>query len=118
MCQIPWLVLLLVLMLKVAAPSPDGSAAPAPPEGDESRVPDRVKKLRDEAMSVQHRLFHFFTNPVYDICNQAKLLSKRVHRKPRDPESDPDPLDASEFGEVIAVDHTHVFRYRASKTYC
>ena len=45
-----------------AAPSPDGSAAPAPPEGDESRVSDRVKNLRDEAMSVHHRLFHFPKN--------------------------------------------------------
>ena len=79
-------------------------------EGDESKVPDRVKKLRDEAMSLNHRLFHFPKNPFCDVCNQAKLLSKRVRRKPRDPESDPDPLDASEFGEVIAVDHIHVFR--------
>ena len=93
-----------------ATPSPDGPAAPAPPEGDESKVPDRVKKLRDEAMPIDHRLFHFPKNPFCDVCNQAKLLSKRVRRKPRDPESDPDPLDASEFGEVIAVDHIHVFR--------
>ena len=44
------------------------------------------------------------------ICNQAKLLSKRVRRKPRDPESHPDPLNAREFGEAIAVDHILVFR--------
>ena len=93
-----------------AALSPDGPAAPAPPEGDESKVPERVKKLRDEAMSVEHRIFHFPKNPFCDICNQAKLLSKRVRRKPRDPESEPDPLEASEFGEVVAVDHIHVFR--------
>ena len=82
-----------------AAPSPDGSAAPAPPEGGESRVPDQVKTLRDEAMFVQHRLFHFFKNPFCDICNQAKLLSKCVRWKPRDPESDPDPLEASAASE-------------------
>ena len=34
----------------VAVPPPDGSAAPAPPDGDEARVPDRIRRLRDEAV--------------------------------------------------------------------
>ena len=76
-----------------AAPSPDGSAAPVPPDGDESGVSERVRNLRDEAMSVHHWLFHFPTNPFCDVCNQAKLLSQRVGTKPRDPESEPDPIE-------------------------
>ena len=38
------------------------------------------------------------------------MLSRRVRRKPRVSEVEPDPLEASEFGEVIAADHIHVFR--------
>ena len=48
-------------------------------------MPDQVKKLRDD-------------------------MPKHVRRKPRDPESNPDPLDAREFGEAIAVDRILVFR--------
>ena len=67
-------------------------------------------KLRDQAMTIEHRLFHFPKNPFCDVCNQARMLSRRVRRKPRDPDEEPDPLEASEFGEVIAADHIHVFR--------
>ena len=38
------------------------------------------------------------------------MLSRRVRRKPRVSEVEPDPLEASEFGEVIAADHIHAFR--------
>ena len=38
------------------------------------------------------------------------MLSRRVRRKLRDPDEEPDPFEASEFGEVIAVDHIHAFR--------
>ena len=34
-------------------------------------------------MSLEHRLFHFPKNPFCDICNQARMLSRRVRRKPR-----------------------------------
>ena len=111
-----------------AAEAPEGPAADAPPDGagaldddersgellhandSEDKVPERVIKLRDQAMSLEHRLFHFPKNPFCDICNQARMLSRRVRRKPRDSEVEPDPLEASEFGEVIAADHIHVFR--------
>ena len=111
-----------------AAKAPEGPAADAPPDGagaldddersgellhgndSEDKVPGRVIKLRDQAMSLEHRLFHFPKNPFCDICNQARMLSRRVRRKPRDSEVEPDPLEASEFGEVIAADHIHVFR--------
>ena len=112
-----------------AAEAPEGPAADAPPDGagaldddersgelllhandSEDKVPERVIKLRDQAMSLERRLFHFPKNPFCDICNQARMLSRRVRRKPRDSEVEPDPLEASEFGEVIAADHIHVFR--------
>ncbi|CAE7342252.1 unnamed protein product [Symbiodinium natans] len=104
--------------------SPDGPAASALPEGDkpldlsppgfpvvdDAHVSDRVRKLRDEAVSVKHRFFHFPKNPFCDVCNQSKLLSRRVCRKPRDEDSEPALLEASEFGEVFAADHIHVFK--------
>ena len=111
-----------------AAEAPEGPAADAPPDGagaleaaegsgellqdddSEDKVPKRIIKLRNQAMSLEHRLFHFHKNPFCDICNQARMLSRRVRRKPRDSEVEPDPLEASEFGEVIAADHIHVFR--------
>ena len=77
---------------------------------DDAHVSDRVRKLRDEAVSVKHCLFHFPKNPFCDVCNQSKLLSRRVCRKPRDEDSEPALLEASEFGEVIAADHIHVFK--------
>ncbi|CAE7246764.1 unnamed protein product [Symbiodinium natans] len=97
--------------------SPDGPAASALPEGDkpldlsspgfpvvdDAHVSDRVRK-------VKHRFFHFPKNPFCDACNQSKLLSRRVCRKPRDEDSEPALLEASEFGEVIAADHIHVFK--------
>ena len=118
----------------LAAEAPEGSAADAPPDtgsaadappgignderpievepkdDSEDKVPERVVKLRDQAMTVEHRLFHFPKNPFCDVCNQARMLSRRVRRKPRDHDEEPDPLEASEFGEVIAADHIHVFR--------
>ena len=106
----------------VVAGSSEGSAAPAPPrdlvnparedrlmaEGEVPRVSARVQALGDEAVSKEHRLFHFPKNPC-DTCNRAKLLARHVRRKPR-PEHDPDEHSASCFGEVIAADHIHVYR--------
>ena len=111
----------------VPAEAPEGLAADAPPaiaeigghsdlgiegllEGDsEERVPERIIRMRDEAMSLKHRLFHFPKNAFCDICNRARMLARRVRRKPR-PDDEDDPFEASEFGEVIAADHIHVFR--------
>ncbi|CAE7940531.1 unnamed protein product [Symbiodinium necroappetens] len=55
----------------------------------EGKDPEKLWKLRDQAMTLEHR---------------------RVRRKLRDPDEEPDPFEASEFGEVIAVDHIHAFR--------
>ena len=89
----------------------EGSGELLQDDGSEDKVPERmIVKLRDQAMSVEHRLFHFPKNPFCDICSQARMLSRRVRRKPRGSEVQPDPLEASLFGEVIAADHIHVFR--------
>ena len=78
-----------------AAEAPEGPAADAPPDGagaldddersgellhandSEHKVPERVIKLRDQAMSLEHRLFHFPKNPFCDIYNQARMLSRQ-----------------------------------------
>ena len=115
---------LLSLALLLALRS-DGPAAPAPPEepgpvapavedrlvpeGDAPRVSARVQALRDEAVSKEHQLFHFPKNPFCDTCNRAKLLARRVRRKPR-PDHEPDEHAAKCFGEVIAADQIHVYR--------
>ena len=112
-------------MVGVAASSSDSPAAPAPPEdpgpvapavgdrlvpeGDARRVSARVQALRDEAVSKEHQLFHFQKNPSCDTCNRAKLLARRVRRKPR-PDHEPDEHAAKCFGEVIAADQIHVYR--------
>ncbi|CAE6955300.1 GIP [Symbiodinium natans] len=82
----------------------DGPAASALPEGD------KPLDVSSPGVSVKHRLFHFPKNPFCDVCNRSKLLSRRVRRKPRDEDSEPALLEASEFGEVIAADHIHVFK--------
>ena len=48
---------------------------------------------RAEAVSLEHRMSHFPTHPPCDICNRAKLFSKRIRsHSVEDPESDlPDP---------------------------
>ncbi|OLP93635.1 hypothetical protein AK812_SmicGene24425 [Symbiodinium microadriaticum] len=69
-----------------------------------------LRLLVSVTMNILLRLFHFPKNPFCDVCNQARMLSRRVRRKPRDHDEEPDPLEASEFGEVIAADHIHVFR--------
>ena len=77
--------------------------------GEVPRVSARVKALRDEAVSKEHELFHFPKNLFRDTCNQAKLLVRRVGRKPR-PDHEPNARNASCFGEVIAADRIHVYR--------
>ena len=98
----------------LAPPEESGPVAPAfedrlVPEGDAPRVSARVQALRDEAVSKEHQLFHFPKNPFCDTCNRAKLLARRVRRKPR-PDHEPDEHAAECFGEVIAADHIHVYR--------
>ena len=115
----------------VAASSSDSPAAPAPPEdpgpvapavedrlvpeGEAPRVSARVQVLRDEAVSKEHQLFHFPKNPFCDSCNRARLLARRVRRKPW-PDHEPDEHAAKCFGEVIAADHIHVYRSPGSSS--
>lgn len=68
---------------------------------------DVVVRARAEAVSIEHRIHHcpnFPKHPLCDICNRAKLFSKRIrsHHVP-DPESDLP--DSTKFGEEVAVDH-------------
>ena len=80
-------------------------------DDSEDKVPERIIKLRNQAMSLEHRLFHFPKIPFCDICNIRPACSLGVfRRKPRVSEVEPDPLEASEFGEVIAADPLHAFR--------
>ena len=68
------------------------------------KLPESTVHARAEAVSIKHRISHFPKHPLCDICNRAKLFSKRVksHRV-HDPESDlPVP---TAFGEQIAIDH-------------
>ena len=68
------------------------------------RLPESTIAAREDAVSIQHRLNHFPKNPLCDVCNRAKLFSKRIKsRRVPDPESDLP--DASSFGEQIAIDH-------------
>ena len=112
----------------LAAEAPESLAADAPPDGrdagspvevsvegdsnddSEEKVPERVVKLTDQAMKLEQRLLRFAKNPICDVCNQAGMLSRRVRRKPRDREEEPDPFEVSEFGNSPAADDIHVFK--------
>ena len=112
-----WLALLPVLrivLLHLCRPEDPGPVAPAVegrlvPEGEAPSVSACVRALRDEAVSKEHHLFHFPKNPFRDTCNRAKLLVRRVRRKPR-PDPEPDEHAAKSFGEGVAADHIHVYR--------
>ena len=74
------------------------------PDVPPPKLPESTVHARAEAVSIKHRISHFPKHPVCDICNRAKLFSKRgkSHRV-HDPESDlPVP---TAFGEQIAIDH-------------
>ena len=60
-----------------------------------------VIRAREEAVSIDHRINHFPKHPLCDVCNRAKLFSKRIrsHRVP-DPESDLP--ECTNFGEQVA----------------
>ena len=67
-------------------------------------LPESTLCARREAVAVPHCMTHFPKNPMCDVCNRAKLFSKRIKsRREPDPESDlPGP---SGFGEQVAIDH-------------
>ena len=48
------------------------------PEEPLPLLSDAVVRARAEAVSIQHRINHFPKHPLCDVCNRAKLFSKRV----------------------------------------
>ena len=77
---------------------------------------DTVVRERADAVSIEHRIKHFPKHPLCDICNRAKLFSKRIrcHRVPG-PESDLP--ESSKFGEQVAVDHMVVSKSSGGKEF-
>ena len=77
---------------------------------------DAVVRARAEAVSIQHRINHFPKHPLCDVCNRAKLFSKRVRsHRVHDPESDLP--ESTQFGEQIAVDHMVVSKSSDGKEF-
>ena len=80
-------------------------------------APDEVVRARAEAVSIDHRINHFPKLPLCDICNRAKLFSKRIRsHRILDPESDLP--ESSKFGEQVAVDHMVVWTSSGGKVSC
>ena len=68
------------------------------------RSPERAAAARLDALSVEHFMTHFPKNPLCDICNLARLYSKRIRaHRIADPEEDIE--EPEKFGEQIACDH-------------
>ena len=73
------------------------------------RLPERAIAARLDALSNEHRMTHIPKNPLCDICNRARLYSKRVRsHRVADPEEDI--LKPEKFGEQVACDHVIVFK--------
>ena len=49
------------------------------PEIPLPKLPESTVSARAEAVSIEHRMSHFPKNPLCDICNRAKLFSKRIN---------------------------------------
>ena len=77
-------------------------------------IPDKVAEGRDTALSKEHCLTHWPISPFCDVCNRARLYSKRAHsvRQSDDRIDLPDP-DA--FGQQLACDHIIVFNSAKGK---
>ena len=86
------------------------------PEEPLPLLSDAVVRARAEAVSIEHRLSHFPKHALCDVCNRAKLFSKRVrsHRVP-DPESDLP--ESTQFGAQVAVDHMVVSKASDGKEF-
>ena len=72
-------------------------------------LPVRAIEARASALSIDHQLTHYPKNPTCDVCNRARLYSKRVksHRVADEASDLPKP-DA--FGQQLACDHLIVFK--------
>ena len=77
---------------------------------------DPVVRARAEAVSIEHRIRHFPKHPLCDVCNRAKLFSKRIRsHRVADPESDLP--ESTQFGEQVAVDHMVVSKSSDGKEF-
>lgn len=73
------------------------------------RLPERAIAARLDALSIEHRMTHLPKNPLCDICNRARLYSKRIRSRPiADPEEDIE--EPEKFGEQVACDHVIVLK--------
>ena len=72
-------------------------------------LPERAVEARASALGIDHQLTHCPKNPTCDVCNRARLYSKRVksHRVADEASDLPKP-DA--FGKQLACDHLIVFK--------
>ena len=63
------------------------------PDNPLPKLLESTVQARAEAVSIEHRISHFPKHPLCDVCNRAKLFSKRIRsHQVEDPESDlPDP---------------------------
>ena len=77
---------------------------------------DAVVRARAEAVSIEHRINHFPKHPLCDICNRAKLCSKRI-RSHRVPGPESDLPQRSKFGEQVAIDHMVVSKSSGGKEF-
>ena len=77
-------------------------------------IPDKVAEGRGIALSKEHCLTHWPISPFCDVCNRARLYSKRAHsvRQSDDGIDLPDP-DA--FGQQLACDHIIVLKSAKGK---
>ncbi len=73
------------------------------------RLPERAVAARLDALSIEHRMTHLPKNPLCDVCNRARLYSKRIRsRRVADPEEDTE--EPEKFGGQVACDHVIVFK--------
>ena len=73
------------------------------------RLPERAVAAREDTLSIEHRMTHLLKNALCDVCNRARLYSKRIRsHRVADPEEDID--EPEKFGEQVACDHVIVFK--------
>ena len=75
-------------------------------EADDSnpipRLPERAVAAREDALSIEHRMTHLPKNALCDVCNRARLYSKRIRsHRIADPEEDIE--EPEKFGEQISM---------------
>ena len=72
-----------------------------------SRLPEHALVTREQALSIEHRTTHFPKNALCDICNRARLCSKRIRsHRAENPGSDLHPPE--DIAAELAMDHLTV----------